>query len=827
MRNPFPMRHTPASPTAQSPSRLRGGRDSLVRGFLLSYLLVLVLPTLTGVALYLLASQTLQDQTDKTNLIRLHDAESITRQQISTMISFVDRMAMNHDVTILGTMDPRRQNTTDILRVKEAAEAVRRYNDTNPLIEEYYIHYNRNDITISSTDAFLDFNRFYGTYFQWGDMDAAEWTAFAAQNRHERQLYPARAIMKKSGETEENGRALLYLQSMPLGLRSRTDGYLAVIVNEQEVQRLLAGLDLGEGGMAVILDRNRSVMTGLYAKDAPAGLPVALPDLPDHPEGHRMLVYDGVRYSVTFVRSDTFGWTYLSAIPTRQVYDRMWRLGLAVGLGFLLTLVCGAILALWLSRRNARPWREIANAVGLVDAHAQTGGLPTPSSGLGNPCDTAPGSPETPHGLFHAVPGPRGTPRGWLDPSDQIRGQVLRMAQNSRELAQMLENQLPIVQAAFLSRLLTGRFMTKLQLDRNMHLAKLELDAPAWIVLVFRLDRNSPDPGEAADRRTLLRFWFQERIREQYGCLAPSSDTQPEEGITILLPLPTADRDANLDALRLTLLSWHTAFRQTHHLYLKTAVGQPCTSLLDVHRSFEEARLALAHARYDAPFWHADLPKGTKPYFFPFELENQILHQVWSGNTEAVHALFDRLLEENTVQRTLPPSLADLLAAQLCGTLIHLLERSSYDVSLLLANIETMHGRSLPEVLECARTICETMAEKANACQQHKEDELKDAIIASVRESHADPCFCLADLKDRFPLTATAINALFLERTGMTFSNYLESFRLEQACELLQKGAVSIQEVAGAVGYTSAHSFRRAFKRRYNLLPTEYQIHDG
>ena len=61
----------------------------------------------------------------------------------------------------------------------------------------------------------------------------------------------------------------------------------------------------------------------------------------------------------------------------------------------------------------------------------------------------------------------------------------------------------------------------------------------------------------------------------------------------------------------------------------------------------------------------------------------------------------------------------------------------------------------------------------------------------------------------------------------MTFSNYLESFRLEQACEMLQKGAVSIQEIAGAVGYTSAHSFRRAFKRRYNLLPTEYQIHDS
>ena len=177
----------------------------MVLGFLLSYLIVLVLPVLSGSILYAMAARTMQAQTDRANLVRLRDTESVASQQLGTMIAFVDRMAMNRDITGLGTMATRRLNSTDILRIKESAEAVRQYDNTNPLIAEYYIHYNRSDVTLSSTDAFLDFSRFYGTYFQWNEMNAAEWNAFASGQRHDKDIFPAAKALVKSGPTVKTG----------------------------------------------------------------------------------------------------------------------------------------------------------------------------------------------------------------------------------------------------------------------------------------------------------------------------------------------------------------------------------------------------------------------------------------------------------------------------------------------------------------------------------------------------------------------------------------------------------------------------------------------
>ncbi len=769
------------------------GRDSvlghrmnrkIVLGFLLSYLIVLVLPTVSGSILYVMAARNMQAQTDRANLVRLRDTESVASQQLGTMITFMDRMAMNQDITSLGTMATRRLNSTDILRIKESAEAVRRYSNTNPLIAEYYIHYNRSDITLSSTDAFLDFSRFYGTYFKWDNMDSEQWRAFAAELRHDKDFYPAAEVLVKSGPTVKTGQSMIYLQSLPLEYHSRIDGYLAVIVDGNELQRLLSGVELGDAGQAIVINADRKVLTGVYATGTPEGLTASLPELPNTNEGHLMYRYGGNRYSVTFVRSASFGWTYLSAVPTSFAYGQMWQLGLVVAVVFLLALLGGAALAFWLSRRNARPWQEIAAAIGLSD---RTESLWLPSE------------------------------------SDRIRRNIMQMLEKNRDLAQVLETQRPIIQAIFLFRLLSGKFFNTQQLDRDMHLAKVELQAPGFLVMILSVDRETGDSEATFSRKTLLRFLFQEKYHSSFLLFAHASDDMMEDGITFLLPLPQMDRKMFLDDFREALRDWHAEFRENHHLFLKTSVGQIHDTLMDVHLSFEEARQAMAYADYDEPFWYSDLPKGQKPYFFPFEFENQILHQVWAGNREVVDGLFERLSDENLVRQKLNPILSDLLASEICGMLIHLLERSTFDVPVLLQNIQEMAGQDLAKVLECARLICLSMAEKSRESQQQKEEELHDTIIDFARQSFANPCLCMADLREKFPVSVNAINALFVEKTGKTFSNYLEAYRMDMACEYFKKGNVSVQEVSDSVGYTSAHSFRRAFKRRYNILPTEYQ----
>ena len=64
---------------------------------------------------------------------------------------------------------------------------------------------------------------------------------------------------------------------------------------------------------------------------------------------------------------------------------------------------------------------------------------------------------------------------------------------------------------------------------------------------------------------------------------------------------------------------------------------------------------------------------------------------------------------------------------------------------------------------------------------------------------------------------------MFRETTGTPPLEYRNRIRLEHAKELLQEEKLSIEEVSGMLGYTSASYFSSAFKKAYGVSPKQYQ----
>lgn len=61
-----------------------------------------------------------------------------------------------------------------------------------------------------------------------------------------------------------------------------------------------------------------------------------------------------------------------------------------------------------------------------------------------------------------------------------------------------------------------------------------------------------------------------------------------------------------------------------------------------------------------------------------------------------------------------------------------------------------------------------------------------------------------------------------------SFLDYVNGFRVSEAKELLAKGE-KVDFIVSVVGYNSANSFRRAFKRTTGMSPTEWrqQVDNG
>jgi len=74
-----------------------------------------------------------------------------------------------------------------------------------------------------------------------------------------------------------------------------------------------------------------------------------------------------------------------------------------------------------------------------------------------------------------------------------------------------------------------------------------------------------------------------------------------------------------------------------------------------------------------------------------------------------------------------------------------------------------------------------------------------------------------------FSMKESFLYHFMMTRMECSFAQYLESYRLERARAIFAEAQIPIAEVTILVGYASPQTFRRAFQKRYGILPSEYQ----
>ena len=91
-----------------------------------------------------------------------------------------------------------------------------------------------------------------------------------------------------------------------------------------------------------------------------------------------------------------------------------------------------------------------------------------------------------------------------------------------------------------------------------------------------------------------------------------------------------------------------------------------------------------------------------------------------------------------------------------------------------------------------------------------------------IQENYADPRLCLKDIAGEMGLNYNYASQLFKKVTGITFVQYLNVFRIQRACEMLDAGNRYIKDVAEKVGFTDQLYFSKIFKKMKNTPPKNY-----
>lgn len=105
-----------------------------------------------------------------------------------------------------------------------------------------------------------------------------------------------------------------------------------------------------------------------------------------------------------------------------------------------------------------------------------------------------------------------------------------------------------------------------------------------------------------------------------------------------------------------------------------------------------------------------------------------------------------------------------------------------------------------------------------------KDAPLIKRIEEYIEQSYSNPLLNLSQMAKDFSITENFLYYFFRSRMQKSFAQYLEEKRLEKAHLMLKEGLEEpLAVLAYRCGYANVQTFRRAFKKRYGLTPSEFR----
>ncbi|MDR1438541.1 MAG: AraC family transcriptional regulator, partial [Clostridiales bacterium] len=789
---------------AEEAAMWRGSR-SVFFHFLIPYLSLLAIAAAIGLSVLNVTAGVVKNGALEAATTALEHTGSLVDKYLSEMEITVRRMALSAEVKRISSMRAP-FSVRDHYYVYEAQRSLADYGLQNDFVSMYYVYLRYSGSVILPDTSYKSSELFFQNYFGGGAGPYGQW-AGDLSNPGLHKSYLGQTRMMVAGRMEN---VIPYVHLIPLNHYDDIKGAVVALVDAAEVNGLLGRLTADEGGSYWVVGADGEIVTSEPAgqgaapmweksRAAQAGGGRSSWNYEENIDGRAMLM--------TCARSPYTGWIFVTALPYSQVMGEVIRLEKLIVLIGAAIILFGLAMSLFFSYRNSRPLTK------LIDRMVEKSG-----AGFG-----------------------RGE-RGY----SLIESALDKAYLNSEHMERQLRQQAPLLKAGLFDRLCRGGFGSEDEILEAY--ADIGLAAPdgVYVCLVMRLPRQ-PEPegagggasagmpdaahGAASERHfeeftdyERKRTFVRELMRENEGVYELLFDSGDNNRATLLLGFP-AHMDGSLGAYVAGAVEQAIArLAAVFGAGFLCAGGRVCLRLLDIYKSYNDAVATIEYMdgaiSEDSLVWYDDIPKRRGGLYYPIEAESRLMMLVKAGKKDEIGAAIREIMQENNQEASRSKQTARLLLQEMAGTLIKL--RGQTDLpdageTPAFEGMEDLGAQTQGDVAAAFEALAASMASRKKSHNR----ELEQGVIAYIDENFTNSSLTLVMVADRFSISETYLSFFFHEQTGMTFSRYLEKLRIDRASGLLQKGGLTIYQIAEAVGYNSAQSFRRAFKRVTNVNPSD------
>lgn len=573
------------------------------------------------------------------------------------------------------------------------------------------------------------------------------------------------------------GSQIVWVQSLPQSYRQPPQGVLVIYMDKSALTSHFHSVQQNNDASVYIEDGQGRLIADIAGNDVQA----FRQQLAFEGKGDFFTAtIGGRRLLITHTVSPQNGWRYVSVMPETQALAQLNQFQRLMILFVAAVVALGMLASIYLAHRQSKPIITLSNVLR----------------------ETFPSETQE-------------------EPLAVIEGGISRLVQNNQALKADLQSQQPLMRSNLVSLLFSGQCGSLQTLQTLSRAAGISLDLEGFIAVYVRL--NSPEDEEAGShyiqntgiRKALIRSL----LEQDYPKHALDYETDYRT-LGLLLEIDP-DNPAYKQTISRFLGDMAQTMNTQYNTFLYCAVGSPSNSPLEVWRSAQQAQQALEYANTANPIvWYDHLHQEGDSYFYPLGIEQRLMNATNAGDMKQVDQLLDTVVEENLKKRTLTPDISLELAREMRGTV----RRISIGYPHLTLVKKRLKGWQLTGMsegfLDALRQTYRLLCAEAQKKRSNTNATLIGEIQAYLQQNFNDPDLGLYKAATRFNLSEGYLSYFFREGTGVNFAEYLEKLRLGKAEELLKTGGMTIDQIAVRVGYNSAQSFRRAFKKVYGISPT-------
>ncbi|RAU91862.1 helix-turn-helix domain-containing protein [Paenibacillus sp. YN15] len=294
-------------------------------------------------------------------------------------------------------------------------------------------------------------------------------------------------------------------------------------------------------------------------------------------------------------------------------------------------------------------------------------------------------------------------------------------------------------------------------------------------------------------------------------------------------------KDGGIPLLRKLVLEAVAGVEERFAIRMAAAAGCPVASGASLKDSYRMAARLLeqrqVHDRHAVvTFAEMSHTEGVGSCY-PLDAERELTICVLQGKPEETVMRFNRIWEEHGSRAAANGEAAQLFLYAMITTISRICQHINKTASEVFpGGIPFQHmvrsGRDSHEQLLHMRQLLEQLAAHIRERSKEQDQSLAGQILAYMH-GHYHYDLSLTDMAGQFNLSPNYISQLIKEKTGESFKDYLNEYRVKQAKRIMDEHAdMKIHDIAGMAGWSNVNTFIRVFKKYEGVTPGQYRQQD-